>query len=66
MIKIERLIDCKGASMFGSCVNCGKGSAEDKTLVWITFNPPYSGYHATICLCRECKLSLLAELGEGR
>lgn len=66
MIKIERLIDYKGVSMVGSCLSCGRASAEDKTLVWITFNPPHSNYHTTICLCRECMSALSAEIRGGR
>lgn len=60
---IEHLSKCKGASKFGSCVNCGIGSEDSiDDMTWISFALKNSGYYTTICLCRKCRFGLASEI----
>lgn len=53
MIEIKRLVDCKGAEVFGSCQSCCKPDTEDTEMKRITIRT-YLGQGTSVCLCSEC------------
>lgn len=60
MIKIQYLVDCKGADGYGTCMGCGKGSEEDKWMVRvaISFSNHGTAQGTTFCLCDKCRTEL--------
>jgi hypothetical protein len=60
MIKIEYLRDCTGASKFGTCMGCGKGSQDDPSMIRLTISNNNSGHiqGTSICLCNRCRVEL--------
>lgn len=51
-MKIVKLVNCKGANRFGTCLVCGNNSDEDKTLARFTIDC------TSICLCEYHLLQL--------
>lgn len=45
---IKKLSDCKGASRFGNCMECGEMESDTHRLYRLQFN------RVSICLCPSC------------
>lgn len=60
MIKLEYLRDCTGASRFGTCMGCGKGSQDDPNMVRVKILNNISDHFqgVSVCLCNRCRVEL--------
>ena len=62
-LKIEKLIECKGAGRYGTCIGCGRDSAEDMIgMIRITGDGSGAGQGTSFCLCRECRYRHISAL----
>ena len=64
MVKIEYLADYSGASRFGTCAGCSKGSKEDPEMVRVTFwtGSRQAWQGTSLCLCKECRRELYEKI----
>lgn len=67
MIKFEYLRDCKGASRFGTCMGCGKGSQDDHDMIRIKIlhNLGDNFQGVSICMCNRCRVELYHTIKGG-
>lgn len=47
-MNIEKLSECKNASKYGTCSECGVSESEAHNLYRLKFNG------VSVCLCRDC------------
>ena len=47
-MNIEKLSECKNASKYGTCTECGISESETHNLYRLKFNG------VSICLCQDC------------
>lgn len=47
-MNIEKLSECKNASKYGTCSECGTSESETQNLYRLKFN------RVSICLCQNC------------
>ena len=59
MIEIKHLSDCVGASKYGTCSGCLRGTSEVDSMISISF---LTG--TTVCLCEKCRRELYECLKE--
>ena len=67
MIKVEYLRDCEGASRFGTCIGCGKGSQDDSDMVRVKILNNISDHFqgVSICMCNRCRVELYHAIKGG-
>ena len=61
MIKIEYMVDRKGAEAYGSCICCGKSASDDPKAIAVTFKNNY-GQGVVVTLCDECRRELYEKI----
>ncbi len=61
MIQLKYLQDCKGATRFGACSSCGKGSQEDKKMVRIIMYHD-DNHKTSFCLCDNCRREMYKKI----
>lgn len=62
MITVQYIADLKGAQRFGTCVACGKNSADDPKMVRVTYTYHDGKCTTSACFCDDCRRELFEKI----